>query len=176
MADSMPDCCNLRRKDSQNFVSRSMSQILLTEQEAVFVIGQVSANLLYPCFVWINRATSKMNTTRFQFHSEQQIKGDQSTFGPNFDRCEIDGCQNIPMGLDKRFPRRILFSIPRWFDTMLFQDIANRLIRYFVTQICERTLNTIVAPIRILFCKAKNQIDNFLRSAWPSNAFSRFLE
>lgn len=52
-------------------------------------------------------------------------KRDQPACGsPDFDGCEVDGCQDIPAGLEKRGPRRLPFAIERRFDAVLFRDVA----------------------------------------------------
>ena len=46
----------------------------------------------------------EMNPASGQLHDDQEIKGDQTVFGPNLDCREIDGGQYIPMSLEERLP------------------------------------------------------------------------
>lgn len=76
----------------------------LAIEEAVLPVRQIPSDLLHPGFVGMDRATGEVNSSRLQFHHEQQVVRNEPAFGPHFDRCEVDGGEHIPMSLDKRGP------------------------------------------------------------------------
>jgi len=45
------------------------------------------------------------------FLNKEKVDGDQSALGPDLDRREVDGCQDIPVGLEEALPCRLSHSI-----------------------------------------------------------------
>jgi hypothetical protein len=69
-----------------------------------------------------------VDAASFQFHHEQQVKRDQAACGPDFNGCEVDRAQDIPVGFEKRFPGCLSFSLGRWVDAMSFENVSDCLV------------------------------------------------
>ena len=54
----------------------------------------------------MDRGTREVNLSRLQFHDEQQVERDKTALRPDFDRCEVDRGQHVPMALDECRPAR----------------------------------------------------------------------
>jgi hypothetical protein len=97
--------------------------------KSIYYIAEISGNLEHPRFVGIRGAAGKVHSTDCQFHDKEQVDGNQSTLGPDFDRREVHGSQDIPMGLEEALPSRLSFSIRYGIDAMDFQNSADAGIR-----------------------------------------------
>ena len=69
--------------------------------------------------------TSEVHPPGCQLHDKEQVDSDQPTLGPDFDRREVDGSQDIPMGLQEALPCRLSLSIRCGIDAMSFQDASD---------------------------------------------------
>ena len=90
-----------------------------------------------------------MNPASGQLHDDQEIKGDQTVFGPNLDCREIDGGQYIPMSLEERLPGGLSPPLRRRLDAMLLQDVSHAGIGDLMTQVGQGALNAVITPGRI---------------------------
>jgi len=98
--------------------------------------------------------------------------GDQASNGPHFDRREVDRGQDVPVGFDEGLPRCLSFAIRCWFDTVLLEDIADRLVGDVVAQVGQGALDAIVAPRRIFPCDARYQVHDLLLHTWSTDGFA----
>lgn len=57
---------------------------------------------------------------------------------------------------------------------MFLEHIANGLVTDVITDVRQRTLDSIVTPVRIFRGEAKDQVDNHLANSWPADAFPLF--
>ena len=130
----------------------------------------VPSNLLHPSFMRIRRATSEVNSARGHFHDEQQVVRDQSTLGPHFDGREVDRSQHIPMGFEKGRPRGLSLPIRSRFDSVLLEYVADGRVGDVVANVCQGTLDSVVAPGRVFLGESKDQIDDHLADSRAADA------
>ena len=100
-------------------------QISLPSEKAVHTVRQVSGYLLHPKSVGIRRAAREVHASRGHLHDEKQIARDQPAFRPDFDGCEVDGRQDVPVGFDERLPRRLPFPVRSRLNSVLLKDVAD---------------------------------------------------
>ena len=131
-------------------------QITSVSKKTIKRIGQVPGNLLHIIVAKCRRATGKVDASSSQLHNEQQLVCDQSSLGPNLDRREVDCTQNVPVGLDERFPGCLSLSFRRRFGAMVPEDIADGLIGYLVTQVSQSTLDLVISPGYVLASQPNN--------------------
>ena len=60
-----------------------------------------------------------MDPARFEFHHEEKVERHEPSLGLDFNGGEVDGCQHVPMRLDKGLPRGLLFPLGRAIDAVL---------------------------------------------------------
>jgi hypothetical protein len=94
-------------------------------KKSIFGVARIPGNLEHPRFVWIGSTTSEVHPPGSQIHNKEQVDSDQSTLGPDFDRREVYGSQDIPMGLEEALPCRLSLSIWCGIDAMSFQDASD---------------------------------------------------
>ena len=73
------------------------------------------------------------------------------------------------MRFNERLPGGLSLPVVGWFDTVLSENIPYRLVRDLMTDVCQRTLDSIISPTRILRGESQNQVDNHLadsRATW----------
>ncbi len=143
-------------------------QVASTQKESVEWVREVLAYLLHPVLVRVRCATCEVNATCRHFHHKKQIEGDESAFCPDFDCREIDGAQNIPVGFQEGFPSALTLSLRRWLDAVFFQDVADGLIGYLMSEVGQRPLNTVVAPGGIVLSHPQDELYNVFGDGWPS--------
>ena len=71
-------------------------------EESVFVISQVTADLLHPFGIRTRRNACNVHTSRLQVHNCQDIEGDQSPTRPDFDGGDVRGETRIPVSFQER--------------------------------------------------------------------------
>ena len=123
-------------------------KIACAQYEPVDRVRQIPGYLLHPVLVRIHGATCEVNPTSRHFHHKKQVERDQSTFGPDFNRREVDCSQNVPVGSKEGFPSGLTLPLSHRLDAVFFQDVSDGLIRDFMSEVGQRSLNTIVAPGR----------------------------
>ncbi|MHC4406087.1 MAG: hypothetical protein ACYTG0_41145 [Planctomycetota bacterium] len=143
-------------------------------EKAIFTVGQITGDLFHPTLVRIRRATGKVNTTSGHFHDEEQIVRDQSSPAPDFNGCEVDRRQHLPMRPDEGPPRGLPFPFRSRFDAMVSEDIANSLIGDLVTKVRQGALDPVISPAHIFARQANNKIDNLLPYTWASHGCATF--
>ena len=75
------------------------------------------------------------------------------------------------MRFDERLPRGLAFPIASRFDAMFLEHVAHRLVTDVITDVRQRTLDSVVTPVRVFLGKAKDQIYDNLPDSWPADAF-----
>jgi len=95
-------------------------------------------------------------------------RGEETYDSYCFESGEVDGCQHVPMRLQKRRPIHRALSTWRWLDTVVFENVANGLVRDIMPQIGQGSLYSIISPRRILAGHLDHKIDDFLAGSWSS--------
>ncbi len=100
-------------------------QVLLVLEKTILIVGQLEGNRLHPRFVRIGGAAREVDAARFRLHGKEEIESGQATFGPDFDRGEVNRGRHIPVRFQTCLPGS--GALARWsrFDTVCFQDIAD---------------------------------------------------
>ncbi len=76
-------------------------QVLRGLGKTIFIVGQLEGNRLHPRFVRIGGAAREVDAARFQLHGKEEIESGQATFGPDFDRGEVNRGRHIPVRFQK---------------------------------------------------------------------------
>ena len=100
-----------------------------------------------------------------------QVAGGEAALGPDLDCREVNGGQDIPVGLEKGLPRRQSPAVRRRLDAVGLEDVGDRRVRYAVPQIRQHPLNPVIAPARTLLGDPKHQLDNLRRDRGTSSGF-----
>ncbi len=132
-------------------------QVFLAEQEAVHGVGELSSYLFHPGFSGVGGASRKMNSSRFEFHNEEQVKRDQPSPGPHLNCRKIDRAQHIPMCFDERLPGGLVHALSCVIDSIIFEDVGNGLIGDLVSQILHASGDLIESPPRIFLGDANDK-------------------
>ena len=105
---------------------------MLSQQDPVEGIRELSGDLFHPCFVGIGCAAGKVNAASGHFDHEEDIVRGQTTFSPDLDGREVDRGQDVPMGSDESLPGCLPFVFRSPFDAMFLEDVSNGLVRDLV--------------------------------------------
>ena len=130
-----------------------MNQMTLSFEEAISTICEVAGNLNYPESIRIARDSSHLDSSRGQLDEEENDKARQSLWRPHLDGEKVGRDDLVKMSAEKLFPR--CFSVPlrRRFDTVLFQNISNRLVCQYIAQIDQCSLDAAATPASILLAR-----------------------
>ena len=149
-----------------------------SEEETFTRVREIAGDLLHPGFVWMGRATRKMDPSSGQLHHEEHVVGDQSALRPDFDRGEVDRAQGFPVGLEERFPsgrQRLPLPFGSGFDPMLLQDVADGLVADLMSEVGKRSLDAVVSPSRVLSGHPECKVSNVLRHRRTAGTFLRAI-
>ena len=105
-----------------------MKQIPAIGQKPPLLHRYVPADLFQPLFIGMRSHSGQANLATPQMNEEEDIVGDQSLEGDNFDGEEIGPGQNIQMSTDEVFPIRRVLSLGSGRDVVTTEDIANGLV------------------------------------------------
>ena len=111
---------------------------------------------------------AEVNATSSHFHHKKQVERDQPTFRPDFNSRKVDCSQNFPVGMKECFPSDLPLPLRHWFDAIFFQDVSDRLIRDFMSEVGQRPLNTVVAPSGIVLRHPQDKLYNVFGDGWTS--------
>lgn len=143
-------------------------QMRRVPQEIFVGSSQISADLPNPFPIRIGRNSRDLNSSGLQFHDNQDVHRHESLHRPDFNRGEVNCSERLPVSLQKSFPRgSTTFPFRSRFDTVLFENVSDRLIAHRMLEVRQRPLDPVVSPLRIFPSEPQDQIDDF-----PSNGRS----
>jgi len=110
-----------------------------------------------------------MNPAGGHLHDEEQVEGDEARRRPDFDGCEVDRAEHVPVRLKELLPGGLPLSVACGLDPVLPQNAADGGVGDLVPEVGERALDAVVAPCPILPGHAQDQLDDLRRDAGTSN-------
>src|SRR5262249_5080079 len=113
-----------------------------------------------------------LDPPRRQFYKEEDDEPLQASRRPDFYCKEVTGHNLIPMSAEELLPSYLPASFRSRLDAVSFQDVRNRVVSQYVTQIGKCALYPSISPGSILFCHPHNQRRDFLRRS-PSSRCSK---
>src|SRR5215510_1946844 len=149
-----------------------MDEIALSFEESVDVIGEITRNLRHPQSIRSASDSANLDPPRRQLHKEKDDEPLQAARRPDFYCKEVTGHDLIPMSAEELLPSYLPASFRSPLDAMSFQDVRNRVVCQYVTQIGKCSLYPSISPGSILFRHPHNQRGDFL-SRSPSSKCSR---
>ena len=134
----------------------------LVGQHPVERIGEVPTDLNHPRLRWAGSDSGDVDTTRCEFDHEEHVERHETTRSPDLDNEEVGGGEHVPMGLEELAPRRSLAPLGSGIDAVVFKDVADRGASNSMAHIPERSLDSRVAPARVLLRHADDQLGDDL--------------
>ena len=97
----------------------------LVPEKAVHRVRDVPSDLHHPGSVWVRRNSRDMDSSRREFHDEQDVEGNESTESPYLDGEEVGGRKAFPVRLEERAPRGSFSPLWRGIDAVLLRDAGD---------------------------------------------------
>ena len=109
----------------------------LSAQESVFRIADIPGDLNHPRLVGTGAATGEVHSSARDSHDDEQVASDQAGLGPGLNGREVNGGQDVPVGLAESLPGRLPFPSGRRFEAVCFQDVGDRPVPHAMPRISQ---------------------------------------
>ena len=140
------------------------------EERPGFAVHPISRRQ-HPRLPLVCRDSTQGHSASSHFDHEEEVLSCQALPTPPLDRKEATGRQGFPVCLEKRRPGNVSAARGRRFNQVIFENTADRPAPHFDLQIEQCTVNSRVAPARILVGHPHNEllgVDLSSRSSRPT--------
>ncbi len=118
-----------RAKRIREFCIAVMDEISTVFKETPFIHSDIPRDLFHPSLIRMRRDPGHLNATALEKDKEQHIVSDQTTRCEHFHGEKVSPSENLHVGANKVFPRRLPFSFRCGRDAVATEDASHRLIR-----------------------------------------------
>ena len=130
----------------------------LAKERSGFVVHQISRDLQHPRLIRVRRDSTQGHSASSQLDHEEHLLSRQALPTPHLNRMEVTGRNGFPVSLEKHRPRDAAAAGWRRLNQVIFQNATNRAAPHFDLQIEQRTVNSRVAPTRVLVGYPHNEL------------------
>ena len=147
-----------------------VDEVSVAKEEPIPHIGEVPRHLLHPIPVWIRGDTTNAYATSSEIDDKHDMVADEPEGAQNLHSEQIRGSDSPPMCFDEGAPRHALTPLWCWHDTVVCEDSFYGIAPDFISEVLECAPQPCVAPTRVFFGHAYDELTDVLRSRWSARA------